>query len=135
MDSGGQRPFHGQCLDHPSVGSSCPTIPKGKATPEQKAAHEAAMQKWKLEKEEFEKASAAEWGKWRPKFSDYAVVVSNYNGEPWPEEVRNDFVQYIRNGGGLISVHAADNSFPQWLEYNQMIGVGGWAAATRRTAP
>ena len=119
----------------PPSAPRAPQAPKGKATPEQKAAHEAAMQKWKLEKEEVEKASAAEWVKWRPKFRDYAVVVSNYNGEEWPEEVRNDFVQYIRNGGGLVSVHAADNSFPQWLEYNQMIGVGGWGGRNEKNGP
>ena len=30
---------------------------------------------------------AAAWDSWRPKFADYAVVVSNYNGESWPEPV------------------------------------------------
>src|SRR6185436_1970870 len=25
---------------------------------------------------------------WKPKFSDYAVVVSNYNGEPWSAETK-----------------------------------------------
>src|SRR5438876_386928 len=30
-----------------------------------------------------------QWAKWRPKFSDYKVVVSNYNNAPdgWPDEV------------------------------------------------
>src|SRR5689334_23881735 len=36
------------------------------------------------------KAAAAEWDKFRPKFSDYAVVLSNYNGELWPEPVQKD---------------------------------------------
>ena len=35
------------------------------------------------------------------------------------------FVDYVRNGGGFVSVHAADNSFPDWKEYNEMIGLGG----------
>ena len=62
----------------------------------------------------------------RPKFSDYKVIVSNYNGAAWPEETRSDFEQYMRDGGGLVVVHAADNSFPDWKSYNEMIGVGGW---------
>ena len=34
------------------------------------------------------KASAKLWNSFRPEFSKYDVVLSNYNGEPWPEEVR-----------------------------------------------
>jgi type 1 glutamine amidotransferase len=26
----------------------------------------------------------------------------------------------------MVSVHAADNAFPAWKGYNEMIGVGGW---------
>ena len=36
------------------------------------------------------------------------------------------FADFVRGGGGFVSVHAADNSFPQWADYNRMIGVGGW---------
>jgi len=62
----------------------------------------------------------------KPDFSGYAVVVSNYNGQPWPDEVKSAFEKYVRNGGGLVSYHAADNSFPEWKEYQQMIAIGGW---------
>ncbi|QVL31044.1 ThuA domain-containing protein [Telmatocola sphagniphila] len=61
-----------------------------------------------------------------PKFSDYQVIVSNYNGKDWPAETQKAFEEYVRNGGGFVSVHAADNSFGDWPEYNTMIGVGGW---------
>ena len=61
-----------------------------------------------------------------PKFSDYDVVVSNYNGDLWPEKTRIAFEQFVAQGGGFVSVHAADNAFPDWPEYNQMIAVGGW---------
>src|SRR5207247_7235398 len=67
-----------------------------------------------------------DWSKFRPEFKNYEVVVSNYNGQAWPETVKKDFEVYIRGGGGFVAVHAADNSFPDWLEYNRMIGVGGW---------
>ena len=61
-----------------------------------------------------------------PKFSDYDVIVSNYNGDLWPEKTRIAFEQFIAQGGGFVSIHAADNAFPDWPEYNRMIGVGGW---------
>ncbi len=76
-----------------------------------------------------------DWAAWRPKFSDYAVVVSNYNGELWPEEVRDAFEKYVSGGGGFVSVHAADNSFPEWKAYNEMIGVGGWGGRNEKSGP
>src|SRR5437763_1123076 len=36
----------------------------------------------------------------KPKFSDYNVVVSNYNGAPWSKETQDAFVEYVKNGGG-----------------------------------
>ena len=66
----------------------------------------------------------------QPDFSKYAVVVSNYNGDPWSAQTQAAFEQYVRSGGGFVSYHAADNSFPQWKEYNQMIAVGGWESRT-----
>src|SRR5437899_12178726 len=38
-----------------------------------------------------------------PKFSDYAVVISNYNGEPWSDETKADFKNYMKGGGGFAS--------------------------------
>ncbi len=62
----------------------------------------------------------------KPEFSKYDVVVLNYNGDDWSAASRTAFENYVTNGGGFVSVHAADNSFPGWAEYNKMIGVGGW---------
>ncbi len=70
-----------------------------------------------------------------PKFADYHVIVSNYNGQDWPEAVRKSFAGYVRNGGGLVIVHAADNSFGAWAEYNEMIGVGGWGGRNEKSGP
>lgn len=82
------------------------------------------------------KGSAKEaWQSWKPVFSGYGVVVSNYNGEPWPQEVREAFTQYVAAGGGFVSVHAANNSFPEWKEYNEMIGVGGWGGRNEKSGP
>ena len=72
---------------------------------------------------------------WKPKFSGYAVVVSNYNGEPWSAETKEAFEKYVSGGGGFVSVHAADNSFPEWPAYNEMIGVGGWGGRNEKSGP
>ena len=71
----------------------------------------------------------------RPDFSKYDVVVSNYNGDPWPEPTQQAFVEYVRGGGGFVSVHAADNAFPEWKAYNQMIAIGGWGNRTEASGP
>lgn len=86
-------------------------------------------------KAEFEKANAALWAKWRPKFNSYDVIVSNYAGDRWPDEVRTAFEEYVRNGGGLVIFHAADNAFPDWPEFNEMIGVGGWGGRNEKSGP
>jgi len=71
----------------------------------------------------------------RPKFSDYDVVVSNYNGEPWSQQTQVDFQAFVFNGGGFVSVHAANNAFPAWPEYNQMIGLAGWGGRNQKSGP
>ncbi|MEP6167587.1 MAG: ThuA domain-containing protein, partial [Rhodopirellula bahusiensis] len=70
-----------------------------------------------------------------PKFTDYDVVVSNYNGEAWSSETEKAFETYVSEGGGFVTVHAADNSFPKWDAYNQMIGVGGWGGRNEKDGP
>ena len=74
------------------------------------------------------KSPADSWNSFRPKFSDFQVVLSNYNGELWPEPVRKDLEKYVGDGGGLVIVHAANNAFPEWPEFNKMIGLG-WRGA------
>jgi uncharacterized protein len=71
----------------------------------------------------------------RPKFKDYAVVVLNYNGEDWVKETEQDFVAYVKGGGGVVIVHAANNAFPTWPEFNEMIGLGGWGGRTEKAGP
>jgi type 1 glutamine amidotransferase len=70
-----------------------------------------------------------------PQFSNYAVVVSNYNGEPWSEKTQQAFERYVAGGGGFVCVHAADNSFPGWQAYNRMIGLGGWGGRSEKDGP
>jgi hypothetical protein len=60
-----------------------------------------------------------------PDLSKYDVVLSNYNGASWPKEFEKDLDKRLSDGKiALVIVHAANNSFPGWKEYNEMIGMG-----------
>lgn len=73
----------------------------------------------------------------KPKFADYDVVVSNFGWKaaPWPQETQDALAQYMTDGGGLVVIHAADNSFPEWTEFNRMIGLGGWGGRNEKSGP
>jgi type 1 glutamine amidotransferase len=71
----------------------------------------------------------------QPKFSDYQVVVSNYNGERWSRETEKAFEAYVAGGGGFVTYHAANNAFPDWPEYNRICGLGGWGGRTEAAGP
>ncbi|HVW85747.1 MAG TPA: family 16 glycoside hydrolase [Bryobacteraceae bacterium] len=66
----------------------------------------------------------------KPDFARYDVVVNNFNGGHlpdgvrWPRETELALEKYVRDGGGLVIFHAANNAFLQWPEYNEMIGLG-----------
>lgn len=72
-----------------------------------------------------------------PKFEDFDVIVSNFGWKAaqWPEQTKVSFERYMQNGGGFVSVHAANNSFPKWRAYNQMIGLGGWGGRDQSDGP
>jgi hypothetical protein len=71
----------------------------------------------------------------KPDFAKYKVIVMNYNGEMWGEATRKAFEEYMSGGGGLVVVHAADNSFTAWRAYNEMIAVGGWYGRNDKSGP
>ncbi|MBI1375641.1 MAG: hypothetical protein GC159_23265 [Phycisphaera sp.] len=73
-------------------------------------------------------AFGAAWEKWNPDFKQYDAVLLNYNGRSFPKPMADAFVDYVRNGGGLVLVHAANNGFRDWDEFNEMIGLG-WRPA------
>ena len=70
-----------------------------------------------------------------PDFSKYNVVVIDYNGESWSEKTKTAFVDYVNNGGGLVIYHGANNSFPEWKEFNLMCGLGGWGNRSEKDGP
>jgi len=81
--------------------------------------------------------AGGDFGTFKPAFSDYRAVVWNYDApdERWPAELKSSFEQYVSNGGGVVIVHAADNAFPGWQAFNEMIGVGGWRGRTEAAGP
>jgi type 1 glutamine amidotransferase len=82
------------------------------------------------------KPGSEEFAAFCPKFSDYDVVIGNYNSQSMPNEVfKKAFLEFVREGGGYVPVHAADNSWAQWPEYNEMCGIGGWFGRNEKWGP
>jgi uncharacterized protein len=75
-------------------------------------------------------AQGADMSGFKPDFAAYAAIVMIYEGNEWPAATKQAFVDYMKNGGGLVSIHDTDNAFPYWKEWNEMIGVGGWGFKT-----
>ena len=68
-------------------------------------------------------------------FSKYKFVVLDYNGDNWSADMNAAFMDYVRRGGGVVVYHAADNSFTDWQEYNEMIALGGWGGRNETSGP
>src|SRR5262249_47862033 len=64
-----------------------------------------------------------------PDLGKFDVVLSNYNGAAWPKESQTALDSALKEGKvGLVIIHAANNAFGNWNEYNRMIGMG-WRGA------
>jgi HEAT repeat protein/type 1 glutamine amidotransferase len=70
-----------------------------------------------------------------PNFAGYDVVVLDYTGDPWPEDIKTAFVKYVASGGGVVVYHAASNAFPEWKEFNEITGLGGWGGRNEKDGP
>jgi hypothetical protein len=79
--------------------------------------------------------SDGDFSNFKSEFSKYQAVVFNYDAPDWPSAMRSQLEDYVKNGGGLIIVHAADNSFPDWPGFNLMTGIGGWRKRTEKAGP
>ena len=73
----------------------------------------------------------------KPDWSKYKVIVMNYDAPAsrWPDDLKASFETYMKNGGGLVVVHASDNAFYGWDAFQEMIGVGGWRNRDERAGP
>ena len=66
---------------------------------------------------------------WKVDLKAYDVVIQNTNNIDdtllrWPRHMEERLEEYIVSGGGLYVFHSANNAFPHWEAYNQMIGLG-----------
>lgn len=95
-----------------------------------------AVTKWILEQSErFEvhvstiPSDSIQRSAWVPNFKKYGVVIQNTNNIHntkirWPLHAERELEKFVRQGGGLYILHSGNNAFPQWKEYNRMIGLG-----------
>ena len=44
-------------------------------------------------------------------------------------------MDYVQDGGGLVVYHFACAAFPEWKQYNRMIGLGGWGKRSEQAGP
>lgn len=54
-------------------------------------------------------------------------------GSEWPENVKAGFVDFVRGEGGAFIFHSRNNAFPNWPQYNDIIGLC-WRPAAYGTA-
>jgi len=70
------------------------------------------------------------WKDWHPDFSKADVVLQTCNdisqnpAPKWPDVVKTEFVDFVKKGGGALIYHSGNNAFPDWAEYNEIIGLG-----------
>ena len=69
-------------------------------------------------------------------FAQCDLILSNWNTygskttvKEWPAPMRDALLNFVRNGGGFVVVHAGGSSFPEWTEYQKLIG-GTWGKGT-----
>ena len=81
--------------------------------------------------------AGGDFSTFKPNFGAYRAVVWNYDApdERWSAELKATFEQYVTSGGGVVIVHAADNAFPGWPAFNEMIGIGGWRNRDEKAGP
>lgn len=54
----------------------------------------------------------------------YKVVILDYNAdERWPAPAEAAFSAAVKNGLGVVAIHAADNAFPGWEDYETMLAL------------
>jgi len=66
--------------------------------------------------------SEKDWQNKNVNFSDYKTVILNYWGK-WPDGLFNNLESYLKNGGGMVTIHSALASFPQKKKFAEMVGL------------
>src|SRR5436190_21964238 len=48
--------------------------------------------------------STGDFSNFKPDFTKYQVVISNYDAPDWPADLKASFERYVSNGGGFVAV-------------------------------
>jgi type 1 glutamine amidotransferase len=80
-------------------------------------------------------AKGGDMSAFNPKFSKYKLVVLDYSGDSWSDATKAAFVEYVKNGGGVVVYHASCSAFPEWKEFNEMTGLGGFNGRDESAGP
>ncbi|MBT3375594.1 MAG: ThuA domain-containing protein [Lentisphaerae bacterium] len=51
------------------------------------------------------------------------LLFSDYNGPEWCAEAKANVEAAVHGGTGFVILHAADNAFRGWVEYEKMVGL------------
>lgn len=54
--------------------------------------------------------------------ASYRALVLDYNGPRWGEPAETNFLAAVKDGVGVAVIHAANNAFPGWSEYETLVG-------------
>jgi type 1 glutamine amidotransferase len=74
-----------------------------------------------------DKPAEATTVKFPPDLDKFDVVLSNYNTKDttWPDDFQKALDEKLKAGKiGFVVFHGANNAFPNWPEFNKMIGMG-----------
>ena len=52
----------------------------------------------------------------------YKAFVLDYNGKRWGEAAETNFLAAVKGGTGVAVIHAANNAFSGWVEYEKLVG-------------
>jgi len=52
----------------------------------------------------------------------FRALVLDYNGPRWGEPAESSFLAAVKGGVGVAVIHAANNAFPGWSEYEALVG-------------
>ncbi len=52
----------------------------------------------------------------------FHAMLLDYNGPRWGKVSEEKFLAAVRGGVGVVVLHASDNAFPGWTEYERMVG-------------
>lgn len=59
----------------------------------------------------------------RERLAGLHAVLLDYNGPRWGDAAERAFLAAVEAGLGVVVVHAANNAFPGWSEYERLVGL------------